>query len=172
MEVRLCAWPRWISRCRFDFRAFVTLASAMRVQPPILVPCFAKQIRVVVHSAPSMDHDSGTWRAKFRNLNFVSKIWVDRTAVFLGQIRRCIACRRISFLAFVSSCLFSRMCRRCMCVVREARDVSRWKGQKLMFLMKHISDYFLRFLSQHDKVCETVVFLSACFGNRYVTTLN
>ena len=23
-----------------------------------------------------------------------------------------------------------------------------------------------------DKVCETVVFLSACFGNHYVTTLN
>ena len=45
----------------------------MRVQPPILVPCFAKQIRVVVHNAPSMDHDSGTWRAKYRNLNFVSK---------------------------------------------------------------------------------------------------
>ena len=45
-----------------------------------------------------------------------------------------------------------------MRVVREARDVSRCIGQKLMFLMKHISDYSQRFLSQHDKVCEIVVF--------------
>ena len=54
MEVRLCAWRRWISRCRFDFSPFVTSASALRVQPPILVPWFAKQISVVVHNAPSM----------------------------------------------------------------------------------------------------------------------
>ena len=55
--------------------------------------------------------------------------------------------------------------------VREAEDVSRCTGQKLIFQMKHISAYFLRFLSQHAR-CARQLCLSACFGNHCVTTLN
>ena len=157
MEVRLCAWRRWTCRCRFDFWPFVTSVSAMRVQPPILVPWFAKQISVVFHNAPSMIMIlARVARRTGFSILFPNLSW--RTAVFLGGIWRCIACRRMSFLAFVSSFFFfSRLCRMCFCVVREAREVSRCIGQKLMFLMKHNSDYSQRFLSQQTRCARHVV---------------
>ena len=122
MEVRLCAWPRWISRCRFDFRAFVTLASAMRVQPPILVPCFAKQISVVFHNAPSMIMIlARVARSTGFSIVFPNLSWP--TTVFPGGIWRCIARRRISFLALFRVVCFTHVSQVFVRVVREARVV-------------------------------------------------
>ena len=117
-------WPRWISRCRFDFRAFVTLASAMRVQPPILVPCFAKQIRVVFHNAPSMIMIlARVARSTGFSILFPKSELTDSSFSRRDLTLHCVSSHFVPCVCF--ELFVSRMCRRCMCVVREARDVSR-----------------------------------------------
>ena len=87
----------------------------MRVQPPILVPCFAKQISVVFHSAPSMDHDFDTSRAKFRILNFVSKSELTDSSFFLARFD--VALRVVAFRSLrLFRVVFFHVCVACVFV--------------------------------------------------------